>query len=156
MVQGARLVGEVDHVVHPSGVALRHPSLTSSALVAQAGAAVAGGVRVGEGAAAGVLTAAEEAGLELAGAEAELGAVNEVELLAAEAQPAVTATHSSAAAWTPRLVAVDHMTVPFSYGAFRPGAPCPRCSQYGVRRPGRGVLGNGVSEKPGGRRPRRR
>ena len=64
---------------------------------------MAGGVRVGEGATAGVLTGAER--LELAGAEAELGVVDEVELLAADAQPAVSATHSSAAAWTPRLAA---------------------------------------------------
>ena len=62
---------------------------------------MAGGVRVGAGAEAGVLTGAGVAGLELAEPDGEPGAAGGVELPTAEAQPAVTATTSSAAAQTP-------------------------------------------------------
>jgi len=65
-------------------------------LVGQAGGAVGGGVRVGEGAAAGVLPGAAGAGLELAVTALELGAV--VVELVDDAQPAAAAMQTSTAA----------------------------------------------------------
>jgi hypothetical protein len=110
-------------------------------LVRQAGGAVGGGVRVGEGAAAGVLPGAAKAGLELAVTALELGAVV-VELLD-DAQPTAAAMQTSAATAAsgpaglpapgfpvPGLTACDFTAVP-SLASTPHAAPGPGGSPWG-------------------------
>ncbi|MGH3183936.1 MAG: hypothetical protein ACRDOE_18825 [Streptosporangiaceae bacterium] len=73
------------------------PCFTVSVLAGQAAGAVAGGVRVGEGAAAGVLPTADGPGLEVVLAALGLSAAEVVEL-PDDAQPAAVAMQTSATA----------------------------------------------------------